>query len=159
MRQLSTAALNSMFDGTESEAVWLVLLTIDHATLTSPFHLVANTEDITSNGDLFTAYPFEVTLSPDDGTKLPEVQLTIDNVNRLLVETIRVMTSPPKVTLTVVLAAQPNVAEIEIKNMILRNVNYNAYSITGTLYADDILNARFPEGDISLSTGYRGQFR
>ena len=159
MRQLSTAALNSMFDGTESEAVWLVLLHVDHPTLTLPFRLVANTEDITSNGEGFAAYPFEITLAPDDGTKLPEVQLTIDNVDRTLVEIIRTLQTPPAIKIQVVLAQQPNTVEIEISNMVLREVSYNAYSITGTLYADDILNARFPEGTMSKASGYFGLFR
>ena len=159
MRTLSTAALNSMYDGTESESVWLVLLVISHATLPVPYRLVNNTEFIVSGGDVYIAYPFEIILSADDGTKLPEISLTIDNVDRSLVETIRTLAEPPKIAIKVVLASQPDVVEIEINNMVLREVSYDQYKITGILYADDILNARYPEGVISKATGYLGQFR
>jgi len=159
VRNLSSSALNSMMNGTESDAVWLVLLELSHPSLVIPYRLVNNTEKIVSNGEDYIAYPFEIILSADDGTKLPEIQLTIDNVDRSLVETIRTLAEPPKISIKVVLASQPDIVEIEIQHMVLREVTYDQYRITGTLYADDILNARFPEGVISKATGYLGQFR
>ena len=157
-RSLSSTAVSSSL-ALETGEVWLLLLTIDHADLATPFYLVNNTESITSNLIEYIAYPFQIIMSPDDGEHLPKVQLTIDNVDRALVETIRSITDSPTVNIKLVLASQPDTVELEISDLILREVEYDAFTITGTLYADDILNSRYPEGTISLSSGYLGLFR
>ena len=110
-------------------------------------------------GNSLIAFPFEIILAADDGSQLPEVQLTIDNIDRTMVAAMRTLSEPPNISVQVVLASQPDIVEIEINNMVLREVTYDAYKISGTLYADDILNSRYPEGVISKATGYLGQFR
>lgn len=155
---LSSAAIQSAQDLTTSE-VWLLLLEIDHDDLATPFYLVNNTESIVHETNTYIAYPFSIVLSTDDGERLPKVQLTIDNVDRTLVNTIRSISDSPTVIVKLVLADTPDYVELEITDLILREVEYDAYTITGTLYADDILNSRHPADTISLSGGYNGLFR
>ena len=155
---LSTVALQSA-SAQETTEVWLELLEIDHADLATPFYLVNNTEAVTHDGQSYIAYPFNVRLSQDDGERLPKINLTIDNVDRTLVETIRTISDSPSVNYKVVLASQPDTIEIEVSDLVLREVEYDAFTITGTLFADDILNSRFPADTISLAGGYWSLFR
>ncbi len=155
---LSANAIQSAQALTTSD-VWLLLMDISHDDLVSDLHLVNNTVAITHNSVEYVAYPFQVVLSNDDGEHLPKVNLTIDNVDRALVETIRSIADSPTIVIKLVLSDAPDDVELEITGLILREVEYDAFSITGTLYADDILNSRYPADRISLAAGYAGLFR
>lgn len=155
---LSSVAVQSA-QALQTGEVWLMLLEVDHVDLASPFYLVNNTVNITSNSIEYIAYPLEIVLANDDGEGLPKVKLTIDNVDRTLVETIRSIVDTPQINIKLVLASQPDVVELEISDLALREVSYDAFTISGTLYADDILNSRYPADTISLAGGYLGLFR
>lgn len=60
----------------------LILLQIDHPDLDSPIRVVNDTQDITSNGDTYIAFPFRCTLPDDFEGKLPKATLSIDNVGK-----------------------------------------------------------------------------
>lgn len=157
-RNLSPRAVSQAL-ALEGTDIWLVLLEITHPSLATPFRAVRNTQDVVSQGKTFYAYPFDITLGDDDAERLPEVKLTIDNVALDLVEMIRTIADPPKVTIWIVLSSQPDVVEIQISNLVLREVDYDSYSINGTLYADDILSTRYPADLITPASGYFGLFR
>lgn len=131
-RSLSSAAIASMH-AQETGEVWLVLLTINHASMAQPIRVVNNTEDITSRGALFQAFPFEIILPSDDPDSPPKAIIRFDNVERTAIATIRSITSPPSVTLEVILASQPDTVEISYPNFALRNVRYDATVIEGEL--------------------------
>ena len=155
-RNLSDAATVSS-QSISTPIIWLILLEITSSIET--FYLVNNTESIFSNGNEYIAYPFNVVFGSDDGERLPAAQLVIDNVTGSLVETIRTLIEPPDITIRVVLHDNPDIEEIIISDLKLRGVTYDAYTIKGTLYADDILNQRFPAEDITKGSGYIGLFR
>ena len=90
---------------TETEEVFLVLLELDHDDFNNPLRLVNNDVDIISNGNLFTAFPFEITLPNDEENIIPQAKLKIDNTDRQIVQAIRSIGSDPiDVLLQVVLA-------------------------------------------------------
>lgn len=163
-RTLSSTAISST-QSTESGEVWLILMIIDHASLTTPLYLVNNTEDVIVPAYLgdpeqtYTAYPFDVTFGQDTGETLPAVLLAFDNVDQLLIDTIRTISDSPDITIKLVLASQPEIVEIEISDLKLREIKYDAYTINGTLYADDILNQRWPKDNVTKAAGYLGLFR
>jgi hypothetical protein len=156
-RVLSTRAIQEA-QALESGDVWLILLTLNHAGLTAPVRVVNNNEEIISNGEKYLAYPFDITLATDDGEHLPQIQLTIDNVERTLVESIRSIAEPPEIDLVLVLASSPDNEEIKISGLTLREVSYDAFTISGTLMAEDILNQKYPADVVSLAAGYIGLF-
>lgn len=89
----------------------LLLLTIDHVDLPSPIRLVRNKADIVSRGNTFTAFPFDfVAPGATDGGSRP-ARITIDNVNQVIVQTVRALTSPPTLLVEVVLASALNTVE------------------------------------------------
>lgn len=136
-RTLSNAALASINAQSTSE-VWLVLLTLSHATLPTPIRLVNNNEDVVSRGNTFIAFPFEIELPGEDPDQPPKAMLRIDNVDRRIVQTIRSITAPPTITLEVILASAPNTVEVSFTNMTLRNAQYDVSTVSGELTFDSI---------------------
>ena len=139
MRTLSNRALASAFSQ-QTDDVWLVLLTITHPSLTTPLRFVNNYESVTSGGDLYIAFPFEIEFPGQDPDSAGEARITIDNIDRQIVTTIRSISSPPEVTLEVILAATPNTIEASFSGMVLRDVTYDVQKVTGTLRFEDIMS-------------------
>ncbi len=138
MRTLSPNALASAFAESTGE-VWLLLCTIEHPEIEDgALRFVNNMESVTSRGELYIAFPFSVELPGEDAENLGEARLRIDNIDRMIVEVIRTITTPPTVTLEVVLASSPDTVEASFQGMTLRSVAYDAQSVSGVLKFEDI---------------------
>jgi len=132
----------------ETDDVFLVLLTITHDDIT-PIRVVNNNENITSDSNLFVAYPFEITLPDSTGDGTPSAQLVIDNVSREIAESIRSISTAPKVTISVIRAADPDTIEITFAPFTLRNVKWDMMKVSGDLSMEDIALEPFPIGQFS----------
>lgn len=139
MRTLSGTALSSTH-AQETGEVWLVLLTIAHSSLPTPIRVVNNNEDITSRGNIYQAFPFDIVMPGQDPDSLPKAKLRFDNVDRTAIATIRSIESAPTVTIEVILASQPNNVEISFPNLTLRNVQYDASVIEGELLFENLFS-------------------
>lgn len=138
MRTLSPTALQAGFESQTAE-VFLVLLQITHPNLPEAIRVVNNNENVTSGGNVYIAYPFEIELPGEDSDQPPLARLRIDNVDRLLVATVREIATPPQITIRVVLASQPDTIEMEFQGLTMRNVTYDAATISGELVFEQIL--------------------
>ena len=122
----------------------LVLLKIDHADINPAIRVVNNTVDITSNGDIFTAFPFEITLPNNLEDAPPRARLRIDNVSREIAEAIRDISTPADVTITVVRQDDFDTAEMTWPAMRLTNVRWDALTVTGDLEFEDLTREPYP---------------
>lgn len=154
-RTLSSVAKQAMF-GQETAEVFLLLLTIAGTGITT-LHFVNNYENVTSNGQVYTAFPFEIALPEDTEERPPRMRIKIDNVDRQIVQAVRSLTSPPTITLSVVLASQPNTVEASFPGFTLRNVRYDALVVEGELLAEDVLSEPYPAGSFT-PTVFQGLF-
>jgi len=156
LRNFSATALNAMnaLDGAGDTFLWLAR--ISHPQMTT-IDIVNNNVDVLSNSVNYTAYAFGIIVNDDNGDRIPELKLTVDNVDRMLVDEIRTLPSAMTVDLQLVLASDPDVVEMEFPSMTLRRVNYNATTITGTLVVSEMLSIRFPKGKITAEN-YAGIF-
>ena len=130
----------------ETGEVFLSLLEFTHSDMPEPIYFVDNTVAVVSNGITYEPYPFRITLPEDKQGVLPSVQLTIDNVDQRLIEAVRGFSNPPVVTLKIILASEPDNIEIQLDNLKLRNLTFNAFTITGSLVLDSPMGRRFPSG-------------
>lgn len=151
MRTLSTAAVNAMMDQ-ETDEVFLCLLTIEHETLPTPLRYVDDKINLVSRDNTYLGFPFAITLPDDDPERQPEARIEIDNTDRQIVETVRSLTSPPTISVEVVLAAQPDTIEIAFLNMKLNATEWDASVVQGTLAYEDVLNEPYPGKSFSPST-------
>lgn len=137
-RTLSNTALASL-NAAETGEVWLVLLTITNPGITT-IRVVNNTEDITSRGNVYQAFPFEIELPGQDPDSPASARLRIDNVDKRIVEAVRSISTPPNITIEVILASQPDTVEIAYADLTLRSVEYDADSVRGELTFESIFS-------------------
>jgi len=142
-RALSVAAKSAIFSQ-ETFETFLILLVIDHEDLDTAIRVVNNYGNITSNGRLYIGYPFSITIPDESDDSIPSVNLTIDNIDRVIVEAIRTCTSAPSVEISVILASAPDTIEAGPFPMMLRNATYDSMTVTAVIKADDILNEPYP---------------
>jgi hypothetical protein len=141
---VSNNALQALF-AQETDEVFLVCLTIAHPSLLEPIRVVNNTEDLQRSSGLFIACAFEIELPQESGDTMPQARLTVDNVDGRIGEAVRVLNSPPKVTLEVVMASQPDTIESGPHDLILNSVSIDVQAVSGTLGYEVLLDEPFPK--------------
>lgn len=137
-RNLSTAATASA-NAQFTDEVWLTLLTINSPELETPLRFVNNNVSVTSRGNVYLAFPFDIDFPGQDEESPGEARLSIDNIDRMIVNFVRTISTPPTVTIEVVLASSLDTVEASFSNMTLRNVSYDAKAVTGLLRFEDIV--------------------
>lgn len=122
-----------------TDEVWLTLLTIDSAEMPQPLRFVNDNASLTSRGQLFMAFPFDVEFPGQSDEDPGEARLVVDNIDRSIVNFVRQIVAPPLVTIEVVLASSPDTVEAAFSNMTLRNVTYDAKTVSGLLKFEDVV--------------------
>ena len=148
MRTLSLATRQALM-AAETGEVFLYLLALSHAEMAT-LRFVNNHVSITSQGEVYEPFPFDLAIPDDTPDEIARVQLAIDNIDRRVVEAVRSIDTPAVFTLTVIRAAEPNVAVAGPFSCTLRNVTYTAHTVTGDLWPyEDVMNERFPQHDFT----------
>lgn len=138
MTNLSNQLVTQMY-GQESNDPFLSLLTLSHTNF-GTLHFVNNSEEIISNGMTFVPFPFTLVLPADDGEAVKDIQLLLDNTSLELIEELRSITDYIQVQIQLVLAANPDLVEVEVPGLKINNIEYNVSTITATLVLDNFLN-------------------
>lgn len=151
-RPFSTS-LRTILEDPDSSDVYLILIEISHATLGTPLRFANNTENIVSNGNTFTGFPFEIEI-PGDENGPPRGRITIQNVDRKIGMAVRELTTPPRIRLQAVLASDLNTVWLDFKHFWFRNIRGDAMQIQGDIDSWDfsvepwpsrrLTKARFP---------------
>lgn len=131
----------AIYQTTTNEAfLWLLTITTSKENIL----LVNNMEDIVSRGQKYTAYPFDISLPVEDGSKALALTIKIDNVDQVLIEAIRGFLEPPVMKLELVLSSDLNTVEKKIDFLRLSNVEYDQLQIRGQLKPNNVLGNSFP---------------
>ncbi len=141
-RVFSPAAVRALMSANGNNEVFVLLVSFWHGT--EMFRCCLNTEPVKSRGIIFEPTYF--------GFKLPDVtdqapsgcEITVDNVDQRMISLLRRITTPLQVRIELVLASQPDIVELVIEDLVLRQVQWNVSQITGQLKIEDMLNAAFP---------------
>jgi hypothetical protein len=141
----------------QTDQIYLVCLEINHASLAQPIRVVNNYSNITSGGNEYIGFPFDIELPQDFEDALPNVNIAICNVDRQIVYAIRSLTGPPTITMFVVLASSPNTIEAGPYTMTLRSANYDAMAVSGTIVPEIVADEAFP-GDYFTPGNFPGLF-
>lgn len=154
-RSVSSAARTAMY-AQETEEVFVLCLEIENAVNpTQPIRVCLDSESLTSKltvdgvdtydpGVDFAGGFFAIELPEEAGEEINSVQVSIDNVDRLIVQSIREAPDKPTVRMWVVLRSTPNYVEAGPYYLNLENAEYNASFVTGELSFEDVTNRRFP---------------
>lgn len=119
----------------------LILIEIDHEALTQPVRVVNDMTDVTSNGNLYVAYPFKCVLPDDYENQLPKAQIVIDNVGRELMYWIETTGGGQNSSCTFkqILRSNPDIIEWQI-TMNLYNVQVTMESVTAELGFENLFS-------------------
>ncbi len=154
-RSLSAAAWASIA-AQETGEVWLALLTIAHASIAT-IRLVNNTKDVVSGGNIYTAFPFQVTIPPEHPDRTPEVFLTVDAVDRSIVDAIRAIPAEPTCTLNIVLASALDTPEAGPFAFTMYDAGGDVQTIESRLGYERVLTAPYP-ADVFTPSLFPGLF-
>lgn len=151
-RNLPTAVITAVNSQTTTSA-FFVLLEISHSAVAT-FFLVNNTENITSGGNTYIAFPFAVTLPPDDPELQIRARLTLSHVTTELniLRTLAGQRERVSFALKVIEASDPTVVLQSISGLVAASVSYNADQMDIDLTIDNFLTEPFPSAIFSPST-------
>jgi hypothetical protein len=131
----------------ETGEVVLAICTIDHPSiLNGPLRVVNDLQSHVSNGDTYTAFPFQITLPTDTDEGLPRMRLVLDNIERTIGQAIRGIPPgvPPTVQVDLVCAATPDIIEASFPALTLRSVDYDQFVVEGELAVAEDDRQPFP---------------
>jgi len=155
---LSPAAVRAMFSP-DSNEILITLITIKadpSINIPEDIYVADNytqrlSEDnaevyygVISNGIEYPFIPLQITLPNDDHNAAPICSLTINDVTRVLLPTMRQITGAPEVLITLVLNSSPDTIEVEFVGFKLTNITYTADSITASLTMPSLEVEPFP---------------
>lgn len=142
---MSTTLTASAFSQDTGD-VWLPLLTISHPDISPSIRVVFNTQAITSRGNEFLPFPFDVRLPTEQDDAPSRARLVIDNVSREIAQAVRTIRTPPSVLIEIIRADAPDTVEMSWPNFWLRNVKWNAQQVSGELVLEDLVDEPYPSG-------------
>ncbi len=146
-----TATTRQAIYGSETGEVFIILLTLTHPSLSAPIRISSDSVDTNSRGEVFVAYPFDLTLPDDEESRATRARLVIDNVDRQIIAALRGVTTAPVVLMEIVRAAEPDVVEAVFSDFRLTNVTYDSQQIEADLGIEDFTAEPYPAASFSPS--------
>lgn len=139
-RDLSAAARQNL-NATSADEPLLMLLEITHAQLAEPVRVVNDVQDITVEGNLYQACAFQLSLPEESDGRVPQAQLSIDNVGRELMQWLEASAggAGSQCRVLQLLRSQPDVIEYDI-TLDMDGIVATQMLVTATLGYVDFLN-------------------
>lgn len=140
-----------------ADEVDLCFITISHPLLIDPIRCVWDSKDFVYGGNTYTGFPFDITLLSDD-EQPPKATLTIQNVDPRIGDTIRQLSTAPRLKIELLsskdfnLTADPRTAnsspEPEVvysaDRLFLTNVKIDVISVSAEIVGWDYLQRVWP---------------
>jgi hypothetical protein len=151
-RSLPTTVITAVNSQTTPRA-FLVLLDVYHS-LIGTFRFVNNTENIVSGGNTYLAFPFAITIPPDDPELQIRARLRISHVTSELnvLRTVAGRRERATVSIKVIDADDPSTILQTISGLVMASVAYNADVMDIDLTIDNFLTEPFPSATFSPAT-------
>lgn len=133
------------FYGQETDQVFTALLTFSSDELSEDIRIAsdpketlptANVLGVVSNSNEFLFAPFDIRLPRDDKTGVISAKLTIDNLDQTIIPHLRSVKKPIDLKIEVVLSANTDYIEKTYTGFKLDNIEYDQFTISGTLTKD-----------------------
>ena len=99
-----TSAFRELTESSFRDEVDLCFLTITHDDLAEPIRVVWDTKDFVYGGETFIGFPFDLEILSDD-EKPPQAKLTIQNIDPRIGDSIRELSSPPRLKIELLSSA------------------------------------------------------
>lgn len=128
----------------DTEEVFIVLVTLSSDELDEPVRICSDPHDLlpdlgedvyglVSNGDTYVFLPFDIWLPRDDKTGTVSAKISVENVDRRIIEAARTVTKPISVKMQCILGSDLDQVELSFDNFQLSNVKYDVMTVDGDL--------------------------
>jgi len=153
-------ALKETVFAPETDEVFIILITVTGNDLATPIRIandpmvllpVAGVRGVISRGEEYIYLPIDIQLPQQDDTGIARARLTIDNVDRLIVEGARKASKGLSVTIEIVMASDPDTVEVSVPDFRFERVRYNALTISGDISLEYFDLEPFPSGRFTPS--------
>jgi hypothetical protein len=144
MSRNTTLAARNALNASGTGEVFLILLTLSHPTLVEPLRVTSDAVATISREQVFSPFPFELTLPDDAEGASRDARLSIDNIDRRVVLAIRSLQSAAYILIEIVRAAAPDVIEAKFEDFRLTDVSYDSQVVAGNLSLEDFISEPFP---------------
>src|SRR5262245_10128404 len=150
-----TTSFRQHAEASFSDEVDLIFLTLSHPNLVEPIRVVWDTVDFLYDDHTWTGFPFDIQILTDD-EQPPKAQLTIQNVDSRIGETVQSLLTPPRLKIELLNSADFNLTvepRIEIgtptvhyvaDRLFLTNVSVDPFFVTGQIQGWDYLQRTWP---------------
>ena len=150
MRTFDFSIVSAMMANATDE-IFLWLLEFSHPDLNTPLNLVVNTEDVVSNGVLYSKIGCTVELPDSKESGVTSGSLSFSNINQVLVPIFRSLPDKINVHLKLVTASDLSASPPEFDNVRidllpfrLTNITWNEKVIRGSISYDHTLGRPYP---------------
>lgn len=147
---LSADAVRELFKQNSGEC-FLTLLTLEHPTL-GTIRLVRNNEDITSRGNLYRRFPFDIPMPADVNESLSNLTINASNVDLSLMATLRSIDEPLPATVEIIAASAPDIVQQGPYSFDLTQAGGDETTITGQLSYEPVVQDPFPAASFTPQT-------
>lgn len=155
MRTLTPAMIQAL-TGQQTTEVFVILVTFDHEDLDNPVRFSSDPTERHSTTPLiyktvsrsndYYFIPMNVILPSDTEDSAPAAQLSISNVGRDLIATLRSIETPASVTLELVLASDPDTVGFTLPVLDMASANWDKDTVTLSLTIEALDLEPFPAG-------------
>ena len=143
----------------QTDEVFVFLFTVTHPSLMAPVYYSSTTRlsidplvyGVVSRGNTYNFFPISLVLPDDSDATPPTIKLILDNVMRQAIPLLRSITTPPSVTIEMVLASDPDTVEASWPNFDMVDITYDANSVTIDLAINALSTEPFPAGAFPTS--------
>ena len=142
-RSISQLLLQELYAPRTGE-IPLLFLELDHSEIIDPIRVVNDIKDYVYLTNTYIGCPFNFNLMSDDETRQPRAQISIQNVDRTICNTILAsnqfdLTADPRTEIS-----SPSVIEYEADFLTIKNISVSVAAITGTIESFDFTREPWP---------------
>ena len=146
--------------GQETDEAFIILLTIEGDDLTTPIRVAsdpmellpsAGVRGVISRSNEYVYLPLNIELPQQDDSGIARARVTIDNIDRRVVEGARSATRGLSVTIEIVLSSDPDTVEVSVPDFRFESVRYNAMTISGDISLEFFDTEPLPAGRFTPS--------
>ncbi len=146
MTRQTTPSFKSSFAGPETSNALITLLTLTDPSTGEIFRFCNDSVDVPigPDGQSFLAYPFDFTYPTDEDNKVSSAQLSLTNVDRTIIDNLRLNNRPLTVRIDAVLSDDFTTPVATWQGYDWKALEWDATAISGTLTLESFLNEPYP---------------
>lgn len=147
-----TPELRSALYAQTTQEGLLALVVFEHPSWEAPVRLAGWPQSVTSRGQVYSPYPFELVLPEVSRDRVEPARISLSNVSRDLIPALRGTEGPITATLEFVRIGNPEIVEVSFPKLQVLSESGDVAVIEAPLTILDISTQRYPADQFSPST-------